>query len=169
MNSCTPPPRGRSARCTRGGVLCHIQVVKEHTKTKSPGALRRTRALEDRERIESLDDLLHPERARIGLAWRDRLQLPRFPSVYSCHVVKVSCHSWFPPTPLLPSALTRRKQKARSACAVRAPDGRNAATRLSSPRARHSKLALVASRSLARARIFYHREAKVKSRVSSPP
>src|SRR5687767_2401960 len=74
------PPRGRSARCTRGGVLCHIQVVKEQagahslpreigaTKTKSPGALRRTRALEDRERIESLDDVLHPERARIGLA-----------------------------------------------------------------------------------------------------
>jgi len=49
--------------------------------------------LEDRERIESLDDLLHPERARIGLAWRDRLQLPRFPSVHSCHVVKVSVHS----------------------------------------------------------------------------
>jgi hypothetical protein len=76
----------------------------------------------------SLEDFLRAAGARIHLAKRDGFRLPLVTSVLQSHMLHI-----VPPNAALAPALTPRKQKTRSARAVRAADGRKALTRSSSP------------------------------------
>jgi len=88
----------------------------------------------------SLEDLLRSVRARIRLAWRDWLSL-LLESQMSVHRNSIHIGS---PNAVLAAALTLQKQKARSARAVRASDGRKALTRSSSPEERLQEVSSVA-------------------------
>lgn len=167
------PPRGRSARCTRGGaslphpsckragesafafaqksgtppgirtrkivLLRHARIPippAGRIKNKKPGDLAAHPGLKELPAMRSLEDLLRSGRARTRLAQRDGLWLllkSEMPFRQSSIHIRSSCA-------VLAAASTPQKQKARSARAVRAADGRKALTRSSSPDRRRSNV-----------------------------
>ena len=133
------PPAGRSGNGTRGNAATGMPVGEGN---KKPGDLAAHPGSDGLPAIlGSLEGLLRSVRARIRLAWRDGLSL----LLESQRVHRNSIHIRSP-NAVLAAALTPPKQKARSARAVRASDGRKALTRSSSPDRRLYKVVSVVAR-----------------------
>jgi hypothetical protein len=120
---------------------CRDRKARSVKATKSPGTLRRTRAWET-----ASDYVIARRSPPLGA----RAYPPRKARWAFVARVVDACSSKFgsyirSPNAVLAAALTLQKQKARSARAVRASDGRKALTRSSSPDRRLYKVASVAS------------------------
>jgi hypothetical protein len=112
------PPAGRSGRGNRWNAATGKP---DREGNKKPGDLAAHPGSDGLPAITgSLEGLLRSVRARIRLAWRDGLSL-LLESQMPVHRISIHIRS---PNAVLAAALTLQKQKARSARAVRASDGR---------------------------------------------